>query len=59
MPCATTSIVVEATLLKLNMKVARELQHDWLELLQACLMAADWRAEFEKDVVVDIVGYRR
>lgn len=26
---------------------------------EACEIAADWRAHFKKDVVVDIVGYRR
>jgi hypothetical protein len=39
--------------------VKHKQQHCWFVLLQACLIAADWRAEFEKDVVVDIVGYRR
>lgn len=26
---------------------------------RSCVIAADWRAEFKRDVVVDIVGYRR
>ena len=28
-------------------------------LLQACLIAADYRMRYEMDVVVDVVGYRR
>ena len=28
-------------------------------VVAACCIAADWRAEFKQDVVVDIVGYRR
>ncbi len=28
-------------------------------VVEACRIAADWRAEFKQDVVVDIVGYRR
>lgn len=26
---------------------------------QACLIAADWKKVFSKDIVIDIVGYRR
>ncbi|GMH36461.1 hypothetical protein BSKO_04329 [Bryopsis sp. KO-2023] len=26
---------------------------------EACTIAADWRAKFKKDIVIDIVGYRR
>ena len=26
---------------------------------QACLIAAEWRSVFKKDIVIDIVGYRR
>ena len=28
-------------------------------VVQACIIAADWRAIFKRDIVVDIVGYRR
>ena len=28
-------------------------------VVEACRMAADWRNCFHKDVVVDLVGYRR
>lgn len=28
-------------------------------VVDACRMAADWRNRFHKDVVVDLVGYRR
>ncbi|KAK9823055.1 hypothetical protein WJX81_005034 [Elliptochloris bilobata] len=28
-------------------------------VVEACRIAADWRARFHKDVVVDLVGYRR
>jgi hypothetical protein len=56
--CATTSIVLLITLLKLH-SASTQTSALLVELLQACLIAADWRAEFEKDVVVDIVGYRR
>jgi 2-oxoglutarate dehydrogenase E1 component len=27
--------------------------------VHACLLAADWRARYSRDVVVDLVGYRR
>lgn len=28
-------------------------------VVQACIIAADWRAYFKRDIVIDIVGYRR
>ena len=28
-------------------------------VVRACCLAADWRAAFHRDVVVDLVGYRR
>ena len=28
-------------------------------VMHVCKVAAEWRREFQKDVVIDIVGYRR